>query len=58
MRLYNDVIQESQLVYGDHTQHLNINIIKGKHAWDRQAHGSVVILGENASIVESFIYGN
>ena len=25
MRLYNDVIQESQLVYGDHTEHLNIN---------------------------------
>ena len=26
MRLYHDVIQESQLVYGDHTEHLNINI--------------------------------
>ena len=25
MRLYNDVIQESQLVYGDHTEHSNIN---------------------------------
>ena len=25
MRLYNDVIQESHLIYGDHTEHLNIN---------------------------------
>ena len=25
MRLYNDVIQESHLVYGDHTEHLNVN---------------------------------
>ena len=25
MRLHNDVIQESQLVYRDHTEHLNIN---------------------------------
>ena len=25
MRLYNDVIQESQLVYGDHAEYLNIN---------------------------------
>ena len=25
MRLYNDVIQESQLVHGDHTEHLNNN---------------------------------
>ena len=28
MRLYNDVIQESQLGYRDHTEHLNINIKK------------------------------
>ena len=27
MKLYNDVLQESQLVYGDHTEHLNINNI-------------------------------
>ena len=27
MRLYNDVIQESQLVYGSHTKHLNINTL-------------------------------
>ena len=25
MRLYNDVIQETQLVYGHHTEHLKIN---------------------------------
>ena len=25
MRLYNDVIQESHLVYRDHTEHSNIN---------------------------------
>ena len=27
MRLNNDDIQESQLVYGDHTEHLNIDIL-------------------------------
>ena len=25
-RLYNDVIQESHLVYGDHAEYLNINV--------------------------------
>ena len=27
MRLYNDAIQESQLVYGDHTDHLSISSV-------------------------------
>ena len=27
MRLYNDIMLESQLVYGDHTEHLNITIL-------------------------------
>ena len=31
MRLYNDVIQESQLVYGDHAEHLNINSTHTAH---------------------------
>ena len=30
MRLYNDVILESQLVYGDYTEHLNVNSIYGE----------------------------
>ena len=31
IRLYNDVLQESQLVYGDHTEQLNINTLDPPH---------------------------
>ena len=38
MSLHNDVIQESQLVYGNHTEHLNFNI-----SW----HGFVLFCFQN-----------
>ena len=56
MRLYNDVIQESHLVYGDHTEPLNININDSKSRQmvpTQQSLGSLVLDASTGEVVVS-----